>query len=102
MEIQSFDCVWDAIEDTPEDAALMAMRSQLLITLTERVKGWRLTQAASAKRLNITLPRLNQLMRHGINNFELEELVRLTRTSGLTVKLSFREITQSKRINQTG
>ncbi len=96
MEIQSFESVWDAIEDTPEDAALIAMRSELLITLTERIKGWHITQAAAAKRLNLTLPRLSQLMLSGINNFELEELVRLTRTSGLVVKLSFCEVAEVK------
>ena len=71
MEIESFDNVWDALGDTPEAAASMTMRSDLLIALTERVKGWKITQAEAAKRLDITQPRLNDLVRGRINNFVL-------------------------------
>lgn len=47
MKVKSFANVWDAIMDTPEEAAAMTMRSDLLITLTEHVKAWKLTQAAA-------------------------------------------------------
>jgi predicted XRE-type DNA-binding protein len=47
-KIKSYANVWDAIMDTPEEAAAMTMRSDLLITLTEHVKSWNLTQAAAA------------------------------------------------------
>jgi predicted XRE-type DNA-binding protein len=91
MEIQSFDNVWDALEDTPEAAASMTMRSDLLIALTERVKGWKITQAEAAKRLDITQPRLNDLVRGRINNFSLDALVTLARKAGLSVELRINE-----------
>lgn len=91
MEIQSFDNVWDALEDTPEAAASMTMRSDLLIALTERVKGWKITQAEAAKRLDITQPRLNDLVRGRINNFSLDALVTLARKGGLSVELRINE-----------
>ena len=91
MEIQSFDNVWDALEDTPEAAASMTMRSDLLIALTERVKGWKITQAEAAKRLDITQPRLNDLVRGRINNFSLDTLVTLARKAGLSVELRINE-----------
>lgn len=91
MEIESFDNVWDALEDTPEAAASMTMRSDLLIALTERVKGWKITQAEAAKRLDITQPRLNDLVRGRINNFSLDALVTLARKAGLSVELKINE-----------
>jgi predicted XRE-type DNA-binding protein len=91
MEIESFDNVWDALEDTPEAAASMTMRSDLLIALTERVKGWKITQAEAAKRLDITQPRLNDLVRGRINNFSLDALVTLARKGGLSVELRINE-----------
>jgi predicted XRE-type DNA-binding protein len=91
MKIESFDNVWDALEDTPEAAASMTMRSDLLIALTERVKGWKITQAEAAKRLDITQPRLNDLVRGRINNFSLDALVTLARKAGLSVELRINE-----------
>jgi predicted XRE-type DNA-binding protein len=91
MKIESFDNVWDAIEDTPEAAAMMTMRSDLLIALTERVKDWKITQAAAAKRLGITQPRLNDLVRGRINNFSLDALVTLARKAGFSVELKLKE-----------
>lgn len=37
LAIRSFESVWDAIEDTPEDAAVMKLRSALLMVLQEEV-----------------------------------------------------------------
>ena len=91
MEIESFDNVWDALEDTPEAAASMTMRSDILIALTGRVKGWKITQAEAAKRLDITQPRLNDLVRGRINNFSLDALVTLARKAGLSVELRINE-----------
>jgi predicted XRE-type DNA-binding protein len=56
IKVKSFANVWDAIMDTPEEVAATTTRSDLLITLTEHVKAWKLTQAAAAKRLDITQP----------------------------------------------
>jgi predicted XRE-type DNA-binding protein len=57
MERQSFDNVWDALEDTTAEAANMTMRSDLLIALRQQVQGWDVTQAEAARRLQITQPR---------------------------------------------
>jgi predicted XRE-type DNA-binding protein len=91
MRVKSFANVWDAIMDTPEEAAVMTMRSALLITLTEYVKAWKLTQAAAAKRLDITQPRPNDLLRGRINNFSIDSLISLARKSGLTVELNIKK-----------
>ncbi|MEM7667447.1 MAG: XRE family transcriptional regulator [Pseudomonadota bacterium] len=87
MEVQSFDSVWDAIEDTPEEAANMRLRSQLLTAVEQEVRSWNLTQAKAAERLGVTQPRLNDLLRGKIAKFSLDALVELSARAGLAVKL---------------
>ena len=87
MEVQSFGSVWDAIEDTPEEAANMRLRSQLLTAVEQEVRSWSLTQAKAAERLGVTQPRLNDLLRGKIAKFSLDALVDLSARAGLAVKL---------------
>ena len=87
MERQAFDNVWDAIEDTPDAAANMTMRSDLLIALRNAAEGWGLTQAEAARRLGVTQPRLNDVLRGRISNFSLDALISLAEKAGLSVRL---------------
>ncbi|MDA5250276.1 XRE family transcriptional regulator [Agrobacterium tumefaciens] len=91
MERQSFANVWDALEDTPQEAASMTMRSNLLIAVEQRVRSWNVTQAEAAKRLGITQPRLNDLLRGRITNFSLDTLINLATQAGLAVRLDIAE-----------
>ena len=85
--VQSFASIWDALEETPEDAANMRLRSELMTAVRGVVEGWQLTQAEAAKRLSITQPRLNDLMRGRIGKFSLDALIVLAERSGLSVRL---------------
>lgn len=87
MQGQSFENVWDALEDTPTEAANMSMRSSLLIAIEQQVRVWKVTQAEAARRLGITQPRLNDLLKGKIANFSVDTLVNLAVSAGLTVKL---------------
>ncbi|CDN53048.1 Uncharacterized conserved small protein-like [Neorhizobium galegae bv. officinalis bv. officinalis str. HAMBI 1141] len=87
MERQSFSNVWDALEDTPAEAANMSMRSALLIAIEQKVRNWNVTQKDAAARLGITQPRLNDLLRGRIANFSLDALVELAGKVGLSVRL---------------
>lgn len=87
MERQVFDNVWDALEETPSDAANMTMRSNLLIAIEREVRGWKVTQSEAANRLGITQPRLNDLLKGKIGKFSLDALVELAGHAGLTVRL---------------
>ena len=91
MERRSFSNVWDALEDTPAEAANMTMRSSLLIAIEQRVRSWGVTQAEAARRLGITQPRLNDLLRGRITKFSLDMLVNLAGQAGLTVRLDIAE-----------
>ena len=87
MERQTFANVWDALEDTQAEAASMTLRSNVLIAIEQRVRGWNVTQTEAARRLGVTQPRLNDLLQGRIQNFSLDALVDLATKAGLTVRL---------------
>ncbi|TMJ58056.1 MAG: XRE family transcriptional regulator [Alphaproteobacteria bacterium] len=84
---QTFKSVWNAIEASPAASAHMKMRSDLMIAIQEAVTAWNLTQAQAAKRLAITQPRLNDLLRGRISKFSLDALVGLAAQAGLDLRL---------------
>ncbi len=88
---QRFDSVWDAIEDTPGEAEAMKIRAQLLRTVQKKLTASGLSQAAIAKLLKITQPRVSDLMRGKISLFSAEALIDMLRSLGTQVKLSFRQ-----------
>jgi predicted XRE-type DNA-binding protein len=83
----SFASIWEAVEDTPEDAANLRLRSEAMIAIRQILDGWRLTQAEAAARLGLTQPRLNDLLRGRIQKFSLDALVTIAARAGLTVRL---------------
>jgi predicted XRE-type DNA-binding protein len=82
--------VWDALEDSAEQAANMRLRSELMVALRAQIDGWNTTQAGAAKRLHVTQPRLNDLLRGQIDKFSLDSLVSLAEQAGLEVRLKVR------------
>ena len=84
---QVFASVWDALEDSPAEAANMRLRSELMIAIQEAVAGWKLTQAEAARRLDVTQPRLNDLLRGRIGKFSLDALILLAERAGLSVRV---------------
>ena len=58
-----FSSVWDAIEDTPQQAAGMRARSKLLMALQAWVRSSGMIQADAAASFGITRPRMSDLMR---------------------------------------
>jgi predicted XRE-type DNA-binding protein len=87
---RTFANVWDALEKSPEDAAMMTMRSNVMIAINDKVSSWNLTQARAARRLGITQPRLNDLLHGKINKFSLDTLMTLATRAGLKVKIDVR------------
>jgi predicted XRE-type DNA-binding protein len=86
-KLKAYKSVWDAIEPTPADAARMKVRSALMTAIEEAVKKWDVTQAQAAKRLKISQPRLNDLLRGKISKFSLDALIELASNAGLSVKV---------------
>ena len=82
-----YDNVWDALEDTPELAAEMRLRSDLMISIKEEVISWGIPHAAAAERLNVPQSGLNDLLRGKITKFALDALVALAVRAGLYVRI---------------
>lgn len=84
---QTFDNVFDALADTPAQAANMEARAELLAAIGARVRSWELPQEVAAARLGITRPRLNDLLRGKLGKFSLDALVNLTAAAGLALQI---------------
>ncbi len=85
MKKQTFTSVWDALEDTKEAAANMRVRAELMIEVQRYVQKGRLTQTEAARRLGITQPRLNDLLRGRIDKFSVDALVNMLTRAGRQV-----------------
>ena len=86
--METFSSVWDALADTPEEAANLRLRSALMqqIAAILEVSGW--TQAEAATRCGVTQPRINDLLRGRIARFSLDALVNIAAALGRKVTVS--------------
>ncbi len=85
MEYESYDNVFDAIADTPEEAANLTARSDIMDKLVEIIKAGGWTQAEAAKRCHVTQPRMNDLLRGRISKFSLDALINIASALGQKV-----------------
>lgn len=91
MSKQQFASVWDAIEDTPEGAQNMKLRSILMMALKNHITRTEMSQAEAAKLFGVTQPRVSDLMRGKINLFGLDALVNMATAAGLHIEMRVRE-----------
>lgn len=87
MKRQRFNSIWDAIESSPAQAANMKARSKMMLAIRDTVESWDVTQAAAAKRLGLTQPRMNDLVRGRINKFSLDALINVAARAGLSIRV---------------
>lgn len=83
--------VWEAIENTLQEAAAMRARADLMIALQERLTALKLTQAESAALLGVTQPRVSDLVRGKIDLFSMESLIDMLSRSGIEVEVRLRK-----------
>jgi predicted XRE-type DNA-binding protein len=91
MTNEQFASVWDAIEDTPEAAENMKLRSSLMLALKNYLVRANISQAQAAKLFGVTQPRISDLMRGKINLFALDALVNMAAAAGLHVEIRILE-----------
>ncbi|WP_186391194.1 MULTISPECIES: helix-turn-helix domain-containing protein [unclassified Pannonibacter] len=84
---ERFASVWDAIEDTPEEAENMKLRSMLMMALKSHIERAGLNQAQAAQMFGVTQPRVSDLMRGKINLFGLDALVNMAAAAGLRIEM---------------
>lgn len=81
----NYESVWDAVADTPEQAANLRARAELMQKIAAIVKdsGW--TQSEAAKHCGVTQPRINDLLRGRVSRFSLDALVNIATAIGRKV-----------------
>ncbi|MEQ6886675.1 XRE family transcriptional regulator [Salicola sp. Rm-C-2C1-2] len=91
---QRFNSVWDALEDSPEQAENMKLRAELMTQIRQYVESLNMTQQAAAKSLGLTQPRLNELLHGRLDRFSLDKLVNVLARAGkhVTVTVSDEEV----------
>ncbi|WP_018939049.1 MULTISPECIES: helix-turn-helix domain-containing protein [unclassified Thioalkalivibrio] len=87
MTEHRFNSVWDAIENTPEEAENLKLRSALMRALKDHLVGSEMKQGEAAKLFGVTQPRVSDLMRGKIDVFSLDALVNMAAAAGLHVEL---------------
>lgn len=85
--IETYGSVWDAIADTPGEAANLKAKAELMRKLVKLVKHHKWTQAIAATHCGITQPRLNDLLRGRISRFSLDALVNIAAALGQQVHI---------------
>jgi predicted XRE-type DNA-binding protein len=68
-----------------EEAENLRIRSDLMIQLTKLIEARGLTQAAAAKLLGVTQPRISDLARGKINRFSIDTLIEMLGHAGAHV-----------------
>jgi predicted XRE-type DNA-binding protein len=88
---ETYASVWDALADTPEQAANLRARAELMQQIATIVKesGWTQTEAAS--QCGITQPRMNDLLRGRVSRFSLDALVNVATAIGRRVHFELKE-----------
>ena len=99
---QRFTSVWDALENTPQEAASMKARSALMMALAEVIRERGMTQSEAAALFGVTQPRVSDLVRGKINLFSLDTLIDMAATAGMapTVTVSKPKALHRKRIKR--
>jgi len=82
---QTLASVWDAVTDTPAQAANLRTRAELMrqVVAIIRAKGW--TQAKAARHCGVSQPRIDDLLRGWISRFSLDALVNIAIALGCRV-----------------
>ena len=82
-----YESVWDALADTPEQAANLHARADLMRQIAELIeaKGWK--QVEAAEQCGVTQPRVNDLLRGRVSRFSLDALVNIATALGQRVHM---------------
>jgi predicted XRE-type DNA-binding protein len=83
---ETYASVWDAIADTPEQAANLRARAELMQKIAAQLKQHDWTQAEAANHCGVTQPRINDLLRGRVSRFSLDALVNIATALGCRVR----------------
>ena len=73
----------------PEEAQHLLVRSELMLKVEKLLKRKGLTQAAAARIMGVTQPRVSDLLRGKIGLFSTDSLIDMLAKLGVTVRVAF-------------
>ncbi len=91
MNTEVYESVWDALADTKQEAANLNARAALLYEIRKAVKRWNIPQEDAAKRLGLTRPRTNDLLRGKLAKFSLDALVNIAAAAHLDIEIRVKD-----------
>lgn len=86
MTKKRFDSIWDAIED-PSEAENIKLRAKLMRAIVNHIEKRKLSQAAAAKLMGVTQPRISDLVRGKVDLFSIDMLITMATAAGLHVDI---------------
>ena len=85
--MQMFASVWDALEQTPEQAAALRLRSDLLYAIVASIDRRSKTRAQVEAHLGLMPSRLDDLLQGRIDMLSLDDLVAIAGRAGVTIRV---------------
>ncbi len=91
LEFRTVTDIWDALfEDDPPERERQRLLGDLALAIEKRIKqkGW--TQKEAAKLMQVTQPRISNLLRGKLDLFSIDSLTGMAGAAGIHIDLSFR------------
>ena len=82
----------------PEEAQNLLLRSSVMSAIKDWYDDSKLTQAVAAKKLAITQPRLNALLKGRIAEFSLDALVGIAAAAGMELVLEIKSKPRARKL----
>ncbi|MEE4209093.1 MAG: XRE family transcriptional regulator [Parvularcula sp.] len=84
---ETFSNVWNALTESPAEAAAMTLRADLAIDVEEALRAWNLPPAGVAERLGVPVETAVSLLDGEIDALDIDALVALALRAGLNVRI---------------
>ena len=82
-----FESVWDALSDTPEEAANLRLRAELMDEIVSFILKQNWNREEAARRCGVTCPRMDELLEGTLSEFSLDALINLATSLGLPLRI---------------
>lgn len=93
-EIKSFASIWDALDLGFEETQNLRLKSQLVMSLAEKIKlesaERGLSQTALAKKYKLSQPVLSWVVTGKLHRFSVASLLKLAGRFGMKIELTFK------------
>ena len=90
MKTHRYANAFEAVGFEPMEAEHLRIRADLMLEVERFIATHGLTQAAAAKLLRVTQPRISDLMRGKIERFSIDTLVEMLSRAGIDITVKVR------------